>query len=282
MFKSQLDRESLKQLGVPEKFKHLALSKDICEGEDGSIYDLNGNKMHLLAQKAFAYPIFRGTNELPEDMAEIKNRLSAFGVVNRRMQLANQFIKKIQSEAGNTEYAFITESKDTTHRQEIFANTPNGYERLSEPFFIGGTAKALIAQGNLLIFRENKYEITDFIPIFADLYRIAFWGGEQEIFAISMLFSRFDFMRFERIGRIEELIQTEVNTLLKIKEDENKIALFNLEHDGLTPVCHLKPKQEFKVDKMTGAIRLCDFSINYHGWLMHDNFVYRSGAYERI
>jgi len=282
MFKSQLDRESLKQLGVPEKFKHLSWSKDICEGEDGSIYVLNGNKMHLLAEKAFAYPISHSTSELPKDMAEIKNKLCAFSVTNRRMQIANEFIKIAQTEAENVEYAFIAESKDTTHRQEVFAKTPNGYKKLPEPFFIGGAAKALIAQGHLLIFRNNKYEITDFIPIFADLHRIAFWGGERQIFAVNMLFSRLDFMRFERIGRIEELFQTKVNTVLKIKEDENKLTLFHLAHDGLSPVCRLKPKQEFKVNETTGAIHLCDYSVNYHGWLMHANFMYQNGIYERM
>ena len=282
MFKNKLDKESLKQFGVPEKFKHLSWCKDICEGEDGGIYVLKDGKMHLLARNAHAYPISQGTSELPEDMVEIKNKLCAFAAKNRQLQTADEFIKMTQVKAKCVDFACVIENKDTPHRQEVFIKVANGYQKLSEPFFIGGAAKAFISLGHLVIFHDNKYEITDFIPVFAESYRIVFWGGERDIFALSMLFNRFDFMQFERIGRIEEVIQTEVSTLLKIKEDENKIALFNLSHHGLTPVCRLKPKQEFKIDKTTGAIRLCDFSLYYHGWLSHANFVYQSGGYERI
>ncbi|MBR6355287.1 MAG: hypothetical protein IKR92_00390, partial [Alphaproteobacteria bacterium] len=71
----QLDKESLRMFGIPEKFEKLF--GNIFEGEDGGVYAAYGETMHLLAKNSKAYPITLGRTELPEDVAEMRKKIYA-------------------------------------------------------------------------------------------------------------------------------------------------------------------------------------------------------------
>ena len=269
-----LDRESLKQFGVPEKFEPLFYN--VFKGEDGGIYAAYGETMHLLAKSSVAYRIFCGKNDLPYYVAEIQRKIYSPSQAGGELRKA---VDDLHAKWKDLCWCFVTENI-YTHEYKVFAKSATDYGELPEwdVISIGGAAKALIAGGVLMIKGKDCYEIVDFVPFFgASGGSTIFWAGEQELLEACFEAGK---LKFRYFGRIEKFTQTAVSNLLEVKKDEGKYALYHL---GKTMrfVAYSLFENGFRIKEDTGAIR-CRSAVCCDGIQdTSDVYVFKNGRYER-
>lgn len=271
-----LDRESLKQFGVPEKFEPLFYN--VFKGEDGGIYAAYGETMHLLAKNSVVYRIFCGKNDLPYGVAEIQRKIYSPSQAGSKIRKA---VEDLHAKWKNLCWCFVTENIYYTHEQKVFAKSATDYGELPEwdVISIGGAAKALIAGGVLMIKGKDCYEIVDFVPFFgASEGSTIFWAGEQELLEACFEAGK---LKFRYFGRIEKFRQTAVSNLLEVKKDEGKYALYHLGRN-LNFVAYSLFKNGFRIKEDTGAIR-CRSAVCCDGIQdTSDVYVFKNGRYERV
>lgn len=176
-------------------------------------------------------------------------------------------------------WCFVTENI-YTHEQKVFAKSATDYGELPEwdVISIGGSAKALITGGVLMIKGKDIYEIIKFIPLFeATANNTIFWAGDQELLEACFVARK---LKFRYFGRIEKFRQTAVSNLLEVKKDEGKYALYHLGRN-LNFVAYSLFKNGFRIKEDTGAIR-CRSAVCCDGIQdTSDVYIFKNGRYEK-
>ena len=268
------DQESLKLLGVSEKFE--PLFDNVFRGEDGGIYAAYGETMHLLAKNSDAYRIVTDAAKLPDDMAELQKKIytpSTYGY-ELRMYAELLYVQWI-----GTNFTFVAESI-YPHKQKVFVKSPTDYVELPEWNYIhiGGTANALICGGIPMIKEGDCYKIIELVPfIEVASNSTLYWAGNKDLMEIYYKTAGPEYRYF---GSIEKFTQTAVSNLLEVKKDEGKYALYHL---GERPhlIAYSPHEDGFKINKTTGTV-VCNLAICSCG--VQDitrTFVFKNGRYER-
>ena len=275
--KYTLDQESLKKLGVPEKFENIF--DNVFKDADCNIYVAKGDKMHLLAKNARAYRISREEVQLPDNIAGMQKQY--FPSTNGEKLL--QAVKELR-DFWDLNFVLVTEGI-YTREMKVFARSATDateYGELPEwdYAYIGGMSKLLIAGALPMIADKDCFKIIDFVPLFETAFgNMIFWAGANELFEVCSHRERLTFRYF---GQIEGLVQTRVSHLLKIRKANEQV----LYHISKTLNCLgaslLQSNNAFEIDKTTGKVvvhsALCVGSV-------HDitsTYVFEGGRYIRV
>ena len=249
-----LDRESLKQFGVPEKFEPLFYN--VFKGEDGGIYAAYGETMHLLAKNSVAYRIFNKNTKIPKCISNV------FATVSDKCEL-NTF-KKLY----DTSFAFVAKNL-RTGRIRVFVKSEEKYKELPKKncIFIKGIADAVVVGNRLLMKTDNCYKAVDLIPVIEECSDTAiFYTGEKEFFRV--IFK--DSPDFCSLGYLKRVVKTAVNNLLELNDISGGSSLY-LINEKFKFVAY-SPIGIFKINTATGNVRC----LKSHGFV---SAIDKSGVY---
>lgn len=265
-----LDQESLRFLGVPEKFE--PLFDNVFQGDEGGIYAAYGELMHLLVQDSKAYPIVPGKAELPDDLAEMRKKIYAPTKAGDKIRTMFGIHKKRK----NKDFAFVAESRASLLINKVFIKSENAYSELPEQNFscIDGP-KILIAGGALMVKKDQTFMIIDFVPIFESSSGMIFWGGDKDL--IEATFEGGE-LYINYFGRFKKFIQTAVSNLVETVIDENNFIDYfgkDLQNLGMSEL-----EDSFKIDNTTGTI-VSKSNTCFDDHVVIRTFVYKDGRYEK-
>lgn len=272
-----LSQNSLKKLGVPEKFENIF--DNVFKDDDCNIYVAKGDEMHLLAKNSYAYPISRAAVKLPDEILDMQKRFYRPSTTGEKLlEVINE-----RRDFWNLNFVLVTEGI-YTHEMKVFARSATcdtDYGELPEwdNVYIGGSAKALIAGALPMIIDTDCYKIINFVPMFETASgTMIFWAGDKELFEVCYFKDKA--LTFRYFGRIEKLIQTRVSNLLEIRKINERV----LYHIGKTlnfMGVSLLSSNAFKIDEATGKVvihsAICCGSV-------HDitsSYLFKDGKYIR-
>lgn len=267
----QLDKESLKQFGVPEKFE--PLFDNVFQGEDGGIYAAYGETMHLLAKNSKAYPIVLGKAELPDDLEEVRKKIYAPSQTGEEIRT---ILGLLHQNRNNKMFAFVAKSNHSSVINRVFIKPRDVYRELPEQNFCSiDSPQVLIVGGVLMVEKEKTFRIIDFVPIFETSSGMIFWGGNKELFE-----ARFEAeeLKFRYFGRFKKLTQTAVSNLLETEVDEYHCLDYlgkdiqNLDMSELEDC--------FTIVKTTGTV-VSKSNTCFDDHVVIRTFVYKDGRYEK-
>lgn len=268
-----LNQRIVKQGSISKRFYSL-WGGDICKGEDGGIYVINDTctKAHRFAESGNAYHIVVSSEPLPPIIAELQKYLYSFGISSDKFLAAHEAYRN----KNYKEYlAFIVEAKGADEPQ-VYVLRGGGYDEFPS-VYIGGPEKAIIAAGKLLLADKCYYRMYDLIPILCTAECELLWGGGEEL--VKSYINARGKLDFAPLGCLVKSIQTAVNLLLEIKE-EDKYALYHLGRN-LNFIAYSPFKNGFRINEDTGTV-VCNSAICSCG--VQDVtrvYVFKDGRYEK-
>lgn len=266
-----LDKGSPKQFGAHQKFTPL-WGGDICKGEDGGIYVVNGEKFHRFAENGEAYHIVVSGGPLPPIIAELQNYLATFGIPADRFRTAHEAYRN----KSYKEYlAFVLVEKDS-QKPKVYVLRGGGYDEF-QSVYIGGSKKAIIAANQLLLEDECRYGMHDLMPILYTSECTVLWGGDEEL--VKSYVNAQGMLDFALLGRLVKSTKTAVSLLLEIKE-EDKYALYYPSND-INFIAYSPFENGFEIDEATGTV-VSKATIASCG--VQDvplTFIYKDGKYKK-
>ena len=258
-----LDQESLKSLGVPEDFEKLF--DQVFEGDDGNIYILKNNKMHLLVKgPALLLPIEQRSMALPKAIAGFKEKLSPFALPLSSTKVSKE-LDAYTAQSKGISFAFVIEG---CFPPKVFAKTPGGYEELP-PTILSRNFSTLLCKGKMLLRNNDKYFCVDLMPVFAQKNYVIFWAGGRGMFFAHHTNKS---LCFTPLGTFEKLTMTSVSNLIEVRPFfRYSRDLYHLAEDlSMIDDC----ADSFSISKKTGT-------VTTHYGIYTVAFICQNGKYKR-